>query len=360
MTGFENRYGRLDRWLHRFAFASLSAQEALADVGDRLFAAEIREVEVGRPVFISGLPRSGTTVLLNLLVSTGEFAAHTYRDMPFVLCPLFWGRFSRHFGRREGTARERAHGDGLLVSLDSPESFEEIVWKRFWRTHYLEDRIRPWTEVESNPLFEEFFPQHMRKIAAARGKNRYVSKNNVTIARLSTLPGPLSEGVILVPFRPPEQHAASMLVQHLRFLEMHERDSFARAYMTDVGHEEFGLAHRPIDFGGWLEEAFDPTSLEYWLRYWTAAYEHVLQSATGDTHLVSYADLTAAPADGLAVIADRVGLERERLTRSSGSLRPPRQHETHLEGVDPSVLARARELYADLSCAAERVGSAAD
>lgn len=349
---FENRYGRLARVLHRFAFRAKAAQEALADVEDHLFARDLRGVGDGLPVFVSGLPRAGTTVLLNLLVSTGHFATHRYRDMPFVLCPLLWNRFSRGFSRADAP-RERAHGDGLLVSLDSPESFEEVVWKRFWPKHYPKDRIRPWTIGESNPVFDEFFERHIRKIALARGTTRYLSKNNVTIARLGALPGPLRRGVILVPFRAPVQQAASLLDQHLRFLALHERDPFARVYMTNVGHEEFGLAHRPIDFDGWLGEAGPSTGLEYWVRYWTAAYRNVLESLPPQAHLVSYADLTASPRDSLAKIAIRIGLETDDLGELSGSIRPPRSHEVDVEEVDPSVLGEARDVHAALCEIAE-------
>ena len=36
-------------------------------------------------VFVMGLARSGTTVLLNALYESSEFASLSYKDMPFVL-----------------------------------------------------------------------------------------------------------------------------------------------------------------------------------------------------------------------------------------------------------------------------------
>ena len=38
-------------------------------------------------IFITGLPRSGTTSLLNFLYSSNQYASLTYRNMPFVLSP---------------------------------------------------------------------------------------------------------------------------------------------------------------------------------------------------------------------------------------------------------------------------------
>ncbi len=57
-------------------------------------------------MFVTALPRAGTTILLNLLVGTGSFASHTYRDMPFVLCPMIWQRFAKQF-QVSDEARER-------------------------------------------------------------------------------------------------------------------------------------------------------------------------------------------------------------------------------------------------------------
>ena len=56
-----------------------------------------------------------------------EFETLTYRDMPFILAPLLWDKISRPL-RKAGEKVERAHGDGMMVSFDSPEAFEEVVW----------------------------------------------------------------------------------------------------------------------------------------------------------------------------------------------------------------------------------------
>jgi len=60
---------------------------------------------------------------LNALSALPAMCVHTYRHMPFVLCPLLWHRVSRGL-RQESKLSERAHGDGLLVGFDSPEAFE--------------------------------------------------------------------------------------------------------------------------------------------------------------------------------------------------------------------------------------------
>ena len=85
---FRNSYGWLDRCLHRMAFALPGAQLGVADLETKLYRRELDGVTAERPLFVTGLPRSGTTILLELLSRTSSIATHTYRDMPFVLAPL--------------------------------------------------------------------------------------------------------------------------------------------------------------------------------------------------------------------------------------------------------------------------------
>ena len=134
-------------------------------------------------------------------------------------------------GPREDSPVERAHGDGMMISVDSPEAFEEIIWKGFWPSRYLSDRIVPWAEPEFAD-FERFFRDHMRKIILLRSgvssrHFRYISKNNPNISRIGYLKRVFPDSIIVVPFRAPLQHASSMLRQHRNFTKIHEQDPFA-------------------------------------------------------------------------------------------------------------------------------------
>lgn len=354
---FENQFSRMERLLHHFAFRTGFSQVLLADLEDSIFREAIDSVRLDRPVFISGLPRSGTTILLHILNDSGHFASHTYQDMPFVLCPLLWHRFSQHFAI-DRPPRERAHGDRIRISLRSPEGFEEIVWKQFWRDHYRDDRIEPWTASDYNEEFNGFFRNHMAKIVACRqGGNgtrlRYLSKNNVNIARLAAPPEPLGAGIFIVPFRDPFQQAASMLLQHRRFSELHQEDGFARRYMEGIGHHDFGLDLCPIDFGGWLDGAASPDSIEFWIRYWTATYTHVLAERTPSVRLVAYGQLASNPELAMRHLADAVEIPRKQLLPLARSLRPARAHEVQPEEISREAYCKASEVYSELRDASE-------
>ena len=42
------------------------------------------------------MARSGTTILLNAIYETNEFASLTYQDMPFILSPNIWSKLNKN------------------------------------------------------------------------------------------------------------------------------------------------------------------------------------------------------------------------------------------------------------------------
>jgi len=355
-----DRYGPLDRLLHDLAFHGIAAQKALAEMEDRLYARRIAAIDIVRPVFITALPRAGTTLLLEVLGGQGELAAHSYRQMPFLLCPLLWDRLSRGF-RRSPDPRERAHGDGMDVGYDSLEAFEEVLWCAFWPEKYRRDRILPWQAEETDTAgeFANFLRHHMRKLIALRAgdadqPSRYLSKNNANIARLGTLRRLFPDAVVLVPFREPLDQAASMLRQHARFLKLHSADPFARRYMESIGHFEFGEAHRPIDFAGWRDAAaaLRSDALDFWLEYWCRTYAQVLAEAAEGAHLLDYDACCAAPAPALERIGEILRLDDPgALTAQAVRFRAPRRYDCAPTAA-PARARRAAALHKRLRAAA--------
>lgn len=350
-------YSGLDRMLHRLAFAATPTQITLSDLEDRLHS--LPEVELRRPVFITSLARAGTTMLLNILSAAPELAFHTYRNMPFVLCPLLWDRISRRF-RETGAARERTHGDGVAIDFDSPEAFEEVVWRAHWPEKYEAERILPWTAGDRDPDFEAFLRQHMCKIIwlASRGDaegRRYLSKNNANIARLPLLQEVFSDARILVPVRNPWDHARSLLRQHLRFSRLHAEDAFSLQYMRWLGHFEFGAALRPIDFNGWYESpiARSPGDIAFWLTYWCNCYEAVLATAGPQVVFIDYDALCREPAAGLRRLAEAAALSPDGdLESRAARPRPPTDYGAFEEIDDPALVEWADGLHARLRQAA--------
>ena len=355
-----------DRMLHRFAFGITPAFKGLADIESRLCRRRLAAIDVRRPVFIAGLPRAGTTMLLRALVAVGPFASNSYRDMPFLLTPLFWELLSRRLPRR-GTALERAQGDGVVVSHDAPEALEEIVWRAFWPAKYHADRIEPWRaeERDARGEFAPFLRSHFAKTIFLRRDqgqpaSRYLAKNNANLGRIGKIVALQPDAIVVVPFREPRRQAVSLLRQHRRFLEIHAADAFARRYMADVGHFEFGANLRPIDFGGWLGAPEEPLreaaqTLDFWLRYWCAAYGHALFEAgeikANAIVFVSYDATCARPLETLASLCHRVGigepagLDAVAADIDAGDGLGETDLAREFAAVDPALLGRAAAIH---------------
>jgi hypothetical protein len=346
-------YSFIDRLLHRVAFNTYVAQVPLANVESFMFAKRLAPYKVDRPVFITALPRTGTTLLLECFAGMPEFASHSYRDMPFVLTPCLWSRFSSSF-RLDSESRERAHGDGMLINVNSHEALEEVLWKTFWRQHYLSDRIIPW-QNEEHDEFQEFFSSHMRKIVLLRRGNekdaqqaRYLSKNNLNIARIRMLYQYFPGSVIIVPFREPLHHTASLLKQHCNFLRIHRNDPFASEYMRAIGHYDFGQNLCPVDFDGWFDKRVSKNTadLTFWLEYWLASYRHLLMEHSDIVHFFDYKAFCENPAPGLHMLADATGIrDPDALLSAATGIHRARTWEVDTGTVPLSILSEANDLY---------------
>jgi hypothetical protein len=353
-VAYELNYSRLDRLLHRVAFATPIVQLTAADIEKAVYGSTYEAIRATRPIFITSLPRAGTTLMLEALNRFPSLASHAYRDMPFVLAPLLWSRLSGPF-RQPAVLRERAHGDGMQVGFDSPEAFEEILWRTFWPKKYAHAGIELWQAEDANRDARAFFLDHMKKIIALRRPDRledsrYLSKNNANIARLDLLVRMFPDSRILVPVRRPLAHARSLLGQHRNFLEMHRKAPFVRRYMADLGHYEFGDVHRPIAFPGAdaLIAQRDPLTLDYWLAYWIAAFEHVLLHLD-NVIVVSYEGSCADPDRALVAICARLEVDDGGMLPSVAALFR-RDRPSGAEGVDADagLIERADRVYGAL------------
>lgn len=352
---FENRYSATARMLHNIAFATTPAQLAVADLEDRWVLKRTAPQSAENAVFITALPRAGTTLLLELCTATGEFATHSYRHMPFIFTPVLWRWFTRSM-QTTGELRERAHGDAMLVNEDSPEAFEEMLWVAHWQDQYDKHQIQPWKPNES-PEFVSFFLNHMRKIVylSKDGQDgspiRYVSKNNLNIARIDWLLSTLPTARILIPFRNPVQHAMSMWHQHQNFLSIHKTDSFARNYMAAIGHFDFGANLRPVNFDNWMEteNLLPATDINFWLQYWIATYRYLCQQNSDRLAFIDYDLLCREPATSLERLASFLQLrEPNKLIEQHTRLQDKPPQAIDSINLDSELLNSAQAIYAQL------------
>ncbi len=326
-------YGPLERTLHELALGNAMTPQLIFSIERRL---PQRRYISPRPVYVTGLARAGTTVLLNALHATDTFATLNYTNMPFVTAPRLWTSTMKPF-RRRIARHERAHGDGVLVDDQSPEAFEEVFWLMRCRPDYVKQAgLVPHTPPDSAIRDYRDF---VRSVITASGNahHRYLAKNNNNLLRLASLHHAFPDAVIVLPFRAPVAHATSLLTQHRRFLDIHRRDSFSASYMTWLGHFEFGGNMKPLLLPGVEGElqGKDPLSLEYWLHYWFATYRFVAEIPANNIILFDYDLLTQEPERQLARLAGAINCPTPSLTSFSDQIRRTDPEPARLCGIEP-------------------------
>jgi hypothetical protein len=270
------------------------------------------QVAIDRPIYVAGIARSGSTILLELLAGRPGVATHRYRDFPPVYTPLFWNRAFAHVYRADAPPTERAHKDRILVTPDSPEAMEEVLWMRFFPGCHDNASNQVLGRTTANPAFERFYTDHLKKILLIRAGRRYLSKGNYNLTRFAYLQKLFPNARFIVPVRDPRWHVASLMKQHRLFCAEESRDPRILKHMQRVGHYEFGLDRRVINVGDRVEvEGIerlwrDGEEVRGWARYWAMLYGFVLDQREADPDLaravllVRYEDLCDRPQATLA------------------------------------------------------------
>lgn len=313
----------------------------------------------GGPVYVCGLARSGTTILLRILDQVEAFRSLTYRDMPFVLAPNIWQHIT---GRATlpSLPMQRAHGDGITVDFDSPEAFEEVFWRTLGTQSSSADTL---SEEPPSPEVLAAFKDYQLMVCSVRKKvalpateapKRYLSKNNNNLLRLPSLCVDPAAAVLLV-YRDPISTARSLHRMHLRFCAAQTQNRFTRRYMGWLGHYEFGLGHRPFAFAKPTMNAYlSPDGLDYWLDYWNAVHQHVLEQQDLPLKLVSYAALSEHPLMVLETLFQIINVQAD-VVALGGQIVASAPVVDPIDGFQPELLQRAMNTYRALLASPKNV-----
>ena len=343
----KSNYSLLDKALHYTALAYNIVPEALFDLEQTLFGMHASILLRQEHVFISGLARSGTTILMRALHGNNEFASLTYADMPFVTAPNLWAKMSSISLRKE-VFSERAHGDGIHVSWQSPEALEEVFWRIVQPNGIFTDQGLVTREPDRKVL--EAYVSYIRLICLKYGKLRYLSKNNNNIFRLPALTLYFPDSIFLIPYREPLSHAQSLLNQHRRFQAI---GTFEVHYMTWLGHHEFGKTQNHYLFDLDFQYKNHPTCLEYWLEVWINTYSRIarlVKSRSSNVVLVGYEALCHGDSNLIAQLCNLCRVPHLVADFALSSTKPE-------AAVPPSLLDRALVVYAELEHLSKSVGS---
>jgi hypothetical protein len=279
----------------------------LGNLESRFLKDDLAGIRIEQPIYIAGLARSGSTFLLEALASHEDTVTHRYKDFPPVFTPYWWNRFLGFMPEKEAAPAERAHKDGIVITEDSPEAFEEALWMAFFPKLHDPSTSAVLGRNDGNRAFEAFYEDHIRKLLSVRGGKRYLSKGNYNLTRLAYLQERFPDARFVLPVRAPAWHIASLIKQHRLFVNGLEGNRKAVDHMRRVGHFEFGPDRRPINAGD--DQAIaaicdlwkNGEEVEGQARYWAHLHGKVADQLEADKRLreavlvVGYEDLCAEP-----------------------------------------------------------------
>lgn len=325
----------------------------LGSLETRLLESALEGATIDRPIYVTGLARSGTTILLETLARHPEVATHRYRDFPMLFTPYLWNRWLELVPRQPEQPAERSHGDGIAVTSESPEAFEEPLWRAFFPGLHEPAAPAVLGRDTSNPAFEDFYRAHIRKLLAVRGRTRYAAKGNYNITRIAYLAKLFPDARFIVPVRDPAWHVASLMKQHRLFLDGERDNPAARRHLRRVGHFEFGADRRAINAGDGAATAEiealwrSGEEVRGWARYWAHLHRYLADLLDGDPelrraiHVVRFEDLCAEPRGTLSDLLAHCGLAAgpDFIADAADRLHQPTYYRPRFSAAELSIIA---------------------
>ena len=290
---------RFLHWESRFFAATQPLWRALGNLESKLLADELAGRNVDRPIYVCSLPRAGTTIITEMLAGCPGVTSFRYSDFPNMWTP-YWRNWLLQRSRPFTPSRkERAHGDRIQISNDSPEAVEEILWRHFFPGVGPTVNDFAGNTVNRNPDFDDFYCKTIRKLLLVRGADRYLAKGNYNLSRIPYLLDLFPDARILAPVRHPVSQIASLARQHELFLAAHRRNPRVGRQLALAGHWEFGPFRKSMDFGdGDLGLQIDDAwargeEVKGWALSWSGAFDHLwtLARNNGNVLVFKYEDL---------------------------------------------------------------------
>jgi hypothetical protein len=302
-------------WSVKTVHAAAPLFVGLGNLESAMLARRLAAQRVDRPVYICGLPRAGTTITLQMLSEHPDVVTHKYADFLMPYTPYAWNKI---FPRIPVDAMRkpvpRIHRDRIEVTRDSAEMGEEILWEHFFPHIHDESTYSVLDGSTSNPAFERFYSEHLRKLAMVRERSRYVSKAILCVLRMQYLRRIFPDARFLLYVRNPVDHVASLIKQDKIWAELEQSEPRQIEIIELTGHHEFGTRQVMANVGNPQElrairQLFDEGRwAESRARYWAYAYGFVIGQLDADPELarqvciVRYEDLCS---DSLTTI-DRI------------------------------------------------------
>jgi hypothetical protein len=315
-----------------------------------MLAEKLASIRVEKPIYICGLARSGSTILHEIISSHPDVATHRVKDFPMLFTPYWWRQATAK--QRVQAPRERAHGDRVMINLESPDALEEMLWMAFFPQCHDPAASNVLGPEDKNSAFESFYDVHIRKLLLAEKKKRYAAKANYHVARLGYLAKLYPDARFIIPVRAPATHVESLMRQHQIFSQGQQEHPRGLAYMQRSGHFEFGLDRRPMNLGdtervGRIIDAWAAgEEVRGLAMYWDMVHTYLARVLAADERLreaalvVHYESFCERPAQTLqSVFAHCALAEAETvIEKHAPGIRAPGYYQSRLSEADRAII----------------------
>ena len=310
----------------RFFAGTSKLWHRLGNLESAVLRDDLEQVRIQKPVYISGLARSGTTILTEMLEKHPDLTSHHYSDFPNIWTPYWRNYLLQKTRRGELVAGERAHKDRIQITNDSPEAVEEVLWSFFFPQCHQHANDNTLGRETSNPVFESFYCDHIRKLLLVRESPRYLAKGNYNLGRFLYILKLFPDARLLIPYRNPVNHIASLIKQHQFFLKADSENPQVARQLAFSGHYEFGPKRSAIHLGDEKQHQAITSAwaqgreTEGWALYWAATYQYLLDQAQSSEKFaqaslfVSYEDLCDRSEKTIDQITTHCELEAQAFT----------------------------------------------
>ena len=262
---------------------------------DKLETSRLRKriapISVKKPIFIAGLARAGTTIMLEMLSKNPDLATHQYQHLLMPYIPYAINLVTNNM-KIQAKPSERVHQDGIIIDQNSPEVVEEIFWQEFFNNAHNQNISNIIGKEVQKPKFESFYKNHIKKLLLSQNASRYLTKNNYNVTRLEYLLKLFPNSKFILMIRNPINQIASLIKQTELFLNIERQKPLFQDWLQMIGHHEFGNGLKCINTGNpeminrirnlWKNKK---TTVKGWAYYWHSIYEYIANLLEENTEI---------------------------------------------------------------------------
>ncbi len=268
-----------------------------------MLTVDLREIVVDRPIFLLGLPRSGTTMVQDLCCTHPELAyiTNAMHQFPRSICGIESLRKWLHLD----ACGERYLGDSVPVSAGSPNEGIRF-WAKWFHWNAASPEYHPRRPEDYTPAEIQELHNLLRRVIWCFGKpwRRFFSKNPAAVTDLERLHHFFPDGRFIHIVRDPRGCANSMR-KHYRLEQQQLNRVRSARRLSLLGEGEFIPYPRVTKLPEYLRQ-WGPDSVRTTAHVWSDCLNLVTAVKDRVNHFleIRYEDILADPVGRFAEIFD--------------------------------------------------------